>query len=267
MPAPRETATAPTETLTVDGVTFALRRSARRRTIAITIPREGPPIVAVPARCSRRRAEEAVRGKLAWVRRKLGERVALAQLPPHRYEAGERFPWRGREYGLLIVDDNAATTGRGDGRAQLAFDLAGADVDDVDADGPLCLRDGHFELARARRRDGRVLFEAWYRRRATEVLNARIAHFAALVGVVPPRVTVKDMRSRWGSCSAKGRVSLHWGLALLDPALLDYVVVHELCHLLELNHQPAFWRRVEAVLPDWRERRTRLRGESVRDVI
>ncbi|HMK92096.1 MAG TPA: hypothetical protein VK576_03775, partial [Thermoleophilia bacterium] len=71
------------ENLTVDEVTFTVRRSARRRTIGITIPREGPPIVALPVRCSRRRAEEAVRGKMGWVRRKLGERGALAQLPPH----------------------------------------------------------------------------------------------------------------------------------------------------------------------------------------
>jgi len=99
------------------------------------------------------------------------------------------------------------------------------------------------------------------------VLGARVAHFAAVVGVAPPPLTVKDMRSRWGSCSAKGRVSLHWGLVLLDPALLDYVVVHELCHLRELNHGPAFWRRVAAVLPDWRERRKRLRVEGRRVVV
>ena len=236
MPAARATP----ETLSVEDVTFALRRSARRRTIAISIPREGRPVVAVPARCSRRVVQDAVRGKLAWVRRKLGERDALAQLPPHRYETGERFPWQGREYDLLIVDDGSA---------------------------PLRLGDGRFELARSRRRDGRALFEAWYRRRAADVLNARVAYFAPLVGVAPPHVTVKDMRSRWGSCSAKGRVSLHWGLALLDPALLDYVVVHELVHLLELNHQAAFWRGVERLLPDYRERRKRLRGESARDVI
>ena len=101
MPAAR----AAPETLTVEDVTFALRRSVRRHTIGISIPREGPPVVAVPARCSRRAAQAAVRSKLAWVRRKLRSRDALAQLPPHRYETGERFPWQGREYELILTDD------------------------------------------------------------------------------------------------------------------------------------------------------------------
>ena len=99
------------------------------------------------------------------------------------------------------------------------------------------------------------------------MLDARVAHFAPLVGVAPPPVAVKDMRSRWGSCSAKGRISLHWGLVLLEPPLLDYVVVHELVHLLELNHRPAFWRGVEALVPDYRERRKRLRSQGPRSVI
>ena len=277
------------ETLTVEDVTFALRRSSRRRTIGISIPREGPPVVAVPSRCSRRTAQAAVRSKLAWVRRKLRSRDALAQLPPHRYEAGERFPWQGREYELVVVDDAARAHGpargtrpaerdAGAGGGQLTFD-ASAILDDrpiarspvpLDAaggDGALRLRDGRFELVRSAQPHGREHFQIWYRRHATDVLNGRVAHFAPLVGVALPPIAVKDMRSRWGSCSAKGRVSLHWGLALLEPALLDYVVVHELAHLLELNHQPAFWRGVERLLPDYRERRKRLRTETARSVI
>ena len=74
------------------------------------------------------------------------------------------------------------------------------------------------------------------------------------------------MRSRWGSCSSAGRVSLHWGLVLLPLELADYVVVHQLAHLGEMNHGPRFWRGVEDILPDYRERRARLRasGRTVR---
>ena len=253
------------ENLTVDEVTFAVRRSARRRTIGISIPPEGAPVVAAPSRCSRPTLEAAVRGKLAWVRRKLGERDALAQLPPHRYEAGERFPYLGDECELVVVDDAAATGRRGapPGDRQLAFDVTGG-VDDHE---PLRLRDGRFELAQWARADGRRHFLAWYRRRATDVLNERVAYWTSLVGVALPPVAVKDMRSRWGSCSAKGRISLHWGLVVLPPELADYVVVHELVHLRELNHGPAFWRGVERIVPDYRERRKRLRAEGPRTVV
>jgi predicted metal-dependent hydrolase len=285
MPAAR----AAPETLTVEDVTFALRRSARRRTIGISIPREGPPVVAVPARCSRRAAQAAVHGKLAWVRRKLAERDARTQLPPLRYEAGERFPYRGAEHELVVIDDvsraegptrgaRPATRDAGASDGQLAFDVSmapgdriatrsPASLDAAGGDGALRLRDGRFELLESARADAAEHFRTWYRRHATDVLNARVAHFAPLVGVAPPPIAIKDMRSRWGSCSAKGRVSLYWGLVLLEPALLDYVVVHELVHLLELNHQLAFWRGVARLLPDYRARRKRLRSESARSVV
>ena len=276
-----------TQTLVIDDLTFALRRSARRRTIGITIPREGPPVVAVPARCSQRRAVEAVRGKLGWVRRKLGEREARAPLAPHRYEAGELFPYLGRDYELVLVDDAACVAGRHRARhrapaavkgqpdprepQQLSLDIDSPavgpepDPDDESLAG-LRLRDGRFELPRSLAGEGRERFLTWYRWRAADVLNARVLHFAPLVGVAPPPVAIKDMRSRWGSCSAKGRVSLHWGLVLLPIELVDYVVVHELVHLRELHHQTAFWRRVEQVLPDYRERRMRLRQRDGRTV-
>ena len=287
---PRETR----DTLTVAEVTFALRRSARRRTIGITIPREGPPVVALPARCSRRAAEAAVRGKLAWVRRKLGERSALAQLPPHRYEAGERFPYLGREHELVLIDDLPAAAGgrrrtaarsrRGCRRSACIRRLHDSRRSRGRSLACLTRHGRRRRLGRlrqrsaasattaasswpARRRPTARPFRAWYRRRAVDVLAARVAHFAPLVGVAPPPIAVKDMRSRWGSCSAKGRVSLHWGLVLLEPALLDYVVVHELVHLLELNHRPAFWRGVERLVPDYLERRKRLRSEGARSVI
>lgn len=130
----------------------------------------------------------------------------------------------------------------------------------------LALNGDRFELPKALSGRGRECFAAWYRARAAEVLAARVAHFAPLFAVAAPVVRVKDMSSRWGSCSTKGRVSLHWGLVLLSEDLVDYVVVHELAHLREMNHGPRFWRGVEEILPDYRERRARLRasGRTVR---
>ncbi len=100
------------------------------------------------------------------------------------------------------------------------------------------------------------------RREAQEKLEARARHFAPLLGVDWERITVRTQRTRWGSCSARGNLSFNALLALAPPEILDYVVVHELCHLKEMNHSPRFWAEVAALLPDWRERRRRLRDEG-----
>ncbi len=83
----------------------------------------------------------------------------------------------------------------------------------------------------------------------------RVRHFAPIVGVTYGRVTIRSQRSRWGSCSGKGILNFNCLLMLTPSHVIDYVVVHELCHRLEMNHSPAFWAQVERVLPDYRKSR------------
>ncbi len=89
--------------------------------------------------------------------------------------------------------------------------------------------------------------------RARELLPRRAAHFAPLVGVNYGTLTVRAQRTRWGSCSAKGNLSFNCLLLLCPPEVIDYVVVHELCHRRQMNHSPRFWALVEQVLPDYRQ--------------
>ena len=86
---------------------------------------------------------------------------------------------------------------------------------------------------------------------ATPIIKARLQFFAPLVGITYGRVTIRHQKTRWGSCSAKGNLNFNCLLALTPPEVLDYVVVHELCHLKELNHSSRFWAEVERVLPDY----------------
>lgn len=89
-----------------------------------------------------------------------------------------------------------------------------------------------------------------------------ITRFGPQNGLVPRAVRIKDQKSLWGSCSAAGAISLSWRLILAPPAILDYVVVHELCHLKEPNHQPPFWRLVASLMPDYARRRAWLRANG-----
>lgn len=94
---------------------------------------------------------------------------------------------------------------------------------------------------------------------------ARCAFFAGQMDVSYGRITVRNQKTRWGSCSARGNLNFNVGLMLAPVEVRDYVVVHELCHRKEMNHSPAFWRQVKRILPDYRERRKWLRtnGDAI----
>lgn len=98
--------------------------------------------------------------------------------------------------------------------------------------------------------------------KAKQILPERIAYFASLLGVSYGRITIRAQRSRWGSCSAKGNLNFNCLLMLVPPEVRDYVVVHELCHRLELNHSSKFWAWVERVVPDYKLHRTWLRDNG-----
>lgn len=98
-----------------------------------------------------------------------------------------------------------------------------------------------------------------YRRKASETLGKRAAYFAKVMGVRYHRITIREQKTRWGSCSSSRNLNFNWKLVLAPPEVLDYVVVHELCHLKEMNHSGAFWNEVEKVLPDYKVRQAWLK--------
>lgn len=104
--------------------------------------------------------------------------------------------------------------------------------------------------------------DGWIKK-ARERIPQRAAYFAHRMGVDYGRITIRDQKTRWGSCSSRGNLNFNWKLMLMPEAVLDYVVVHELAHRREMNHSAAFWKVVEAELPDYRERRKYLAGIRV----
>ncbi len=101
----------------------------------------------------------------------------------------------------------------------------------------------------------RTALENRYKEAARSYIPRRVVYYHAVTGGSYKRITIRDQKTRWGSCSSKGTLSFSWRLMLAPPAILDYVVVHELCHLTHMNHSPAFWQAVEAVYPDWQNAR------------
>lgn len=98
--------------------------------------------------------------------------------------------------------------------------------------------------------------------RALIWFGGRVAEYCHRLGCPPPTVRLSSARTRWGSCSTRSGIRLHWRLIHLSPGLIDYVVAHEVAHLVEMNHSPAFWKIVETLYPDWRSARAALRAAS-----
>lgn len=99
--------------------------------------------------------------------------------------------------------------------------------------------------------------------RARQIIPERAAHFAPLVGVTYGRITIRNQRSRWGSCSSAGNLNFNCLLMLAPPEVMDYVIVHELCHRKEMNHSPRFWAEVERVMPDYKIHRQWLKDNGI----
>ena len=234
---------APVDSLTIDGLAFAVRWSQRRRTVGITVMRDGDLQVAAPTGTSAKTLEDMVRAKVPWVRRKLAEFATLEPpAEPRRFVDGESLPYLGRLHQLVLIDGGPA---------------------------PVCLRRGRFEMSRSVDGQARAAMVAWYTEKAQARLKDRVAHFAPLVGAAPAGLVVRDLgRRRWGVCHVTTRiVTFHWELMMQPSTILDYIVVHELAHLLEPNHGRAFWQQVERVLPDWKARRRWLALHGRRHVL
>ena len=218
-----------TESLTVDDLTFEVRRSARRRTVEITVDRGGELIVSGPPDVTDDVMAAFVREKRFWLYTKLAEKEALRQpVASKEFVTGEGFPYLGRSYRLLLVNDQ---------------------------DVPLKLEAGRFKLVRSEAAAGRQHFMDWYSDHARPWLRRRVDEWAARMGVEPTAIDVRDLGFRWGSCGKSGAVNFHWAAMLLPASMVDYVIVHELAHLIEPNHTPEFWLLVRRVLPEYEQRK------------
>ncbi|HZE60848.1 MAG TPA: SprT family zinc-dependent metalloprotease [Burkholderiales bacterium] len=203
---------------------FARRR---RRTVGLTIDAAGLR-VAAPTRASWHDVERFLRDKGEWILRKLDEWASTPCGAVLRGETGEVVPVFGAPRVIEVRK----------GRRSVH-----------DVDGSLIIS------SRGRTLDVLV---AWLKDQTLATLRPRVGHYAALLGLPAPVVGISNARTQWGVCTERGAIRLSWRLAHVDPALADYVVAHEVAHLVELNHSRRYWNLLERLYPGWREARERL---------
>ncbi len=224
-------------------IPYVLRRSSRRRTMEIAITSSALARVTVPRFVDFQTIEGFIHSRADWILQKLTEKQAqLEKFGKKEYETGHEFLFMGKSYALAVDR------------------LAGCST-------KIFFRGDRWEV-RANCATSQAMIKsklvAWYRKEAGEIFGTRIFHYSRLMGLMPQKITVKTQKRLWGSCNHHGKsINLNWVLVMAPLSVIDYVVVHELCHLEVPNHSKRFWQKVEKFMPDYEKQEEWLKINSV----
>lgn len=224
---------------------YQVIRRPRRRTASISVTPDNSVTVVVPESLSENQIVQLVNRKKGWIKGKIlfNDHVRKYH-KPKQYISGESFSYLGKNYRLKIIQ------GKPDG---------------------VKLTKGRFtvqvpENITKEEREYLILTQLsnWYREHALERLRIKSERFSEVIGVHPSSIGVKAYKSRWGSCTSTGDVNFNWKIIMAPHSIVDYVVVHELCHLKYHDHSKAYWKLVSKIMPDYRERKEWLRVNGFR---
>ena len=233
--------TAPVQLLKVDGIPapVEIRRHPTARRLTLRVSHTSRAVVlTMPRHTDFREADRFLAKSLDWVRQRL---AGVPDAVP--FGAGEMLPVRGKLHQIEFA-------GRAPGRPVVEV-------------GEACLgRPARLIVSGAPEHAPRRLRD-WLHAEARRGLEDRVAYHSGRLGLKARRVTVRDQKSRWGSCSSDGQLSFSWRLILAPPLVLDYVSAHEVAHLAEMNHGPRFWRLVQETMPRLEEAKLWLRTKGM----
>ena len=206
---------------------------SKRKTLALIVETDGTLTVRAPLRMKEADIRQFIQAKQDWIKRKQAQAQKEAS-SPRQYVDGEMFWYLGQEVPMRVISDGK----------------------------PALVMDECFRLTKSAQPQAESVFMAWYKRQARRIVTNRVEFFAGKYGFKVGKVRISSARTRWGSCSHKGTLSFTWRLVMAPNDVIDYVVVHELCHLKEMNHSRAFWSQVEAILPDYKQHRKWLKDKG-----
>ena len=224
----------------MDKIDYQVVRSRKRRkTLLLTIERDGRVVVRVPYHTPEREIEAFFNGKLSWIKKKIGEKkknIDGAERPK-QFIAGEKFLYLGEHYPLELREP-------GKGRSHLA------------------LSHGTFFLDSNYTAKARDIFIQWYKERAREIFTERVNFYSKKLDLYPKEIRISSARTRYGSCTADNKVFFSFRLVMAPYSKIDYVIVHELVHIKIKDHSRRFWRYMEEVMPEYRKYRKWLKDNS-----
>ena len=219
----------------IDSLEYSLRRS-NRKSMGIAIERDGTIIVTAPHQARFNEIEKFVSEKKIWIYQKLAKKKTLNREKPRReFVNGQGFLYLGKSYRLKLIDNGKMRSGRSPNVTVLR------------------LWHGYFELAESEKANARNHFISWYRKQIKEQLKARIPRYDKRIEVTVKDTRILDLGHRWASCGRNGVINFNWRSVMAPVWVLDYILVHEMVHLIERGHTDRFWRLVSRVIPDYEE--------------
>ncbi len=211
---------------------------SERKTADIVIERDGSVTVRAPQWADDKDVAKIVESRHFWIYQALAEwRDLNATKVLREYKNGEGFLYLGRAYRLSLIARQKEPLKFKNGRFQLRRDL---------------IESGEIKSAKQ-------AFQNYYIEKGLERITERLRYFAPKVGVEYGKLDVRELGNRWASCTSKGNLAFHWKCMMAPQRIIDYIIVHELCHLHHRDHSQAFWNEIDKVMPDYRERKEWLR--------
>lgn len=215
------------EHIVYKGITVEVIRSARRKTMALQVSR-GKACIRLPAKLPRHHAESFISQKHHWLTQKLAE---LPAQTVRQFTDGEQITLLAQPLSLRFIQSGQNKV--------------------VQHNATLTIY-GRQITTGARRR---AQLQKWLRQQAENYCQQRIEQLSQLTQLYPRSVKVRSYKARWGSCSIQGHISLNWKLIMAPPTVIDYVILHELCHLAQHNHSTQFWQLVARFMPEFKTQR------------
>jgi predicted metal-dependent hydrolase len=231
------------EQIQVKGLYVGVVRTSRAKTASIKVD-DGLVSVVVPKTLAIERIQQLVEDKYQWIVQKIALHEASKPASDREFVSGEAYAYLGRNYRLKVVTGAYIPVKLIQGRlvATLPDGTKRSDL----------VRDAVIR---------------WYKLNALRKIKEKVRRYSKNMGLEPKSVSIKTLKSRWGSCSPIGELDFNWIIVMAPNRVVDYVVVHELCHLKQLDHSPKFWKEVERVMPDYAEHKEWLKVNSGKLVV
>ncbi len=200
---------------------------SKRKTIALEVTDRATLIVKVPYLVSNKTIDEIIQRHIRWIRKRISNVKNAEKFSEKEFVSGESFLYLGRTYRLFLVKEQ---------KEVLKFDNG-------------------FYLSWNQKPFARDVFIRWYKNAARNFILDRVNYYSNLTGIEYNNVKITSARKRWGSCSREGNLSFTYRLIMAPISVIDYVVVHELCHIEVHNHSKAFWEKVRVIIPEYKKQK------------